>query len=218
MCRFILLVLAVLAIGLTPARANLVANPGFETCSSGQAPGWDPSTVNPLGFLCAPPSNSGVFAAHMVGAGSLAQTIVTVPGQSYDLTFWLAGSGGASPSNRFSVTFGSATVLTLTNTTLPSYTLEEFTVTAPLATERIIFDGFNSTGTWSLDDVSVTAIPSIPEPAGLTLLGAGLGGLLCMRRRSRTRLPRPGHQSPRGVGMASGVVMPPPDSAASGLS
>ena len=191
MCRFILLVLAVMAMGLTSARANLIVNPGFETCPSGQASGWQPSTINPLGFPCSPPSHTGVFATHMVGAGSLTQTIVTIPGQSYDFAFWLAESGGSSPSNNFSANFGSTRVLTLSNTTLPSYTLEEFTVTAALTTEAITFDGFNSTGTWSLDDVSVTAIPSIPEPAGLTLLGGWLVGLWCTRRGSRTRLPRP---------------------------
>jgi hypothetical protein len=189
MCRFIFLVLAVMAMGLTSARANLIANPGFETCSSGQAPGWQPSTINPLGFPCSPPSHTGIFAAHMTGAGSLAQTIVTVPGQSYEFTFWLAGSGGLNPSNNFFANFGSTRVLTLSNTTLPSYTLEEFTVTATLTTEQIIFDGFNSTGIWSLDDVSLTAIPSVPEPASLTLLGGLLVGFWCMRRRSRTRLP-----------------------------
>ena len=78
MCRFILLVLAVMAMGLTSARANLIVNPGFETCPSGQASGWQPSTINPLGFPCSPPSHTGVFATHMVGAGSLTQTIAAV--------------------------------------------------------------------------------------------------------------------------------------------
>jgi hypothetical protein len=183
MCRVIVLVLAVLVAAVSPARANLVTNPGFETCASGQAADWDPSTPNPDGFLCSSPSHTGSLAAQMVGAGSLSQLVPTIAGHSYDFAFWLSGSGGLNPGNSFSAIFDGTLVLALSNTTLASYTLEEFTVIASQTNERVVFSGFNATGQWSLDDVSVTEIAA-PEPASLTLLAGGLVGLWRVRRRA----------------------------------
>src|SRR6185312_12132240 len=114
--------------GLTPARANLVADPGFEGCSgvSAAPSGWTRSSTN---FFCQLAPHTGTWDADEGGvSATLSQTITTVPGQVYDFSFWLWGP--STTTNSFSASFDGGTVLDLTNAPPPSYVLEDFTVTA----------------------------------------------------------------------------------------
>jgi hypothetical protein len=165
------LALFLLSVGGSPALANLVADPGFESCTEGgtHPPGWSGNGT------CALSPHSGNWAGFLgQSPGTLSQTIATTPGARYDFSFWLAtdGSPGGGISD-FSASFGGGQVLDLTNSPGFRYRLEEFAVTAPVASTMINFTG-SSELFWLVDDVSVTPAP---EPASLALLAAGLLGL-----------------------------------------
>ena len=210
--RKTLLVLAVMSFGLwsaMPAMAsgsqcdavagNLVTNCGFET---GDFTGWTISgnTANPGnnyygvdGF----DANSGNFGAYMsqdlLGTGAtvnLSQTLATVVGQTYQVTFWLDQDTAPTTgyTHSFTAMFGAATMLALTPTVaLPGpvgvWTEYTFTETAATASTVLEFLFENDDSYWSFDDVSVVALAATPEvPTGL--LGAtGLLVLLMLRRK-----------------------------------
>jgi hypothetical protein len=174
-----MLAFLLLLLGVSPAFANLVADPGFESCTSGgvQPPGWSGNGT------CALSPHTGDWAGFLgKSPGTLSQTIATTPGAAYDFSFWLAtdGSPGGGPSD-FSASFGADQVLDLTNSPGFRYRLADFTVTAAATSTMISFVGFSELF-WLVDDVSVTPAP---EPAGLALFAAGLLGLGAARRRAR---------------------------------
>jgi hypothetical protein len=182
---FILIALALpaLAVGFGPARANLVTDPGFESCGNvgDTPPGWTASSAN---FTCSGNPHFDDWDAGAFGdASTLSQGISTVAGHSYDFSFWLQGP--APGMGTFTASFDGGTVLNLSGVEPLAYTLEDFSVTASGATTTISFTGSSFGDAWSLDDVSVTDTTSsaVPEPTSLALLGGGLGGLWRMRRR-----------------------------------
>jgi hypothetical protein len=168
---------------VTPTRANLVTDPGFESCTSlsqNPPPGW----TGAANCIDAPSRvHSGGWSARFGVSGALSQSIATTVGDTYDFSFWL--SGGSSNSS-FTASFGSGMVLNLSNTPLPGYTFEDFTVSATAATTMISFAaGSSASDLWFLDDVSVTLVATTPEPASLPLLAVGLVGLgMVLRRRA----------------------------------
>ena len=85
----------------------LVVNPGFET---GSFSGWTQS--GDLGFtnVTSNMPHSGSFAADLgpLTEGFLTQTLPTVVGQSYHVSFWLALDADGTP-NDFSATFAGTT-------------------------------------------------------------------------------------------------------------
>ncbi|HEY1260214.1 MAG TPA: PEP-CTERM sorting domain-containing protein [Stellaceae bacterium] len=177
--RVIALTLLLLSIWGVPAFANLVVDPGFESCTDGgtQPPGWSGNGT------CALSPHSGDWAGFLDrNPGTLSQSIATTPGIRYDFSFWLAtdGSPGGGISD-FSASFGAEQVLDLTNSPGFRYRLEDFTVTAAATSTVISFIGFSQLF-WLVDDVSV--VPA-PEPASLALLAASLLGLGAV---CRTRL------------------------------
>jgi hypothetical protein len=185
---FWILTLAVLlAVSVVPARANLITDPGFESCTvnGGTLPGWTASLDGACNSLAAHTGNWGaLFSGH---PNTLSQTITTIVGDNYDFSFWLTSDLANSPSF-LTASFGGDEVLDLVDPGVFDYTLEDFTVTATGTSTTIEFGGENGdiSGGWALDDVSVTDQgPSAPEPASLVLLGSGLLAIAWRFRRHR---------------------------------
>jgi PEP-CTERM motif len=192
------------------AAADLVADGGFELATPaifgpGPVPigdGWV-VTANAISIVGAADAlllnvvpHSGSQLADLnggFGANGLSQTLATVPGQSYMISYYIADDVG---NNSLTVTFGSQTLFSgltsLTGETSASdYQLFSFTATATSASTALTFVsqylGPNGSVGTILDDVSVTG-PSVPEPSSLALSAAGLvGGGLALRRRASRR-------------------------------
>jgi hypothetical protein len=168
---------------------NIVNNPGFET---GDFTGWtvnDPSNFTNVGSnpLFA---HSGNFHANL-GAqgltGSLSQSLTTVAGTSYTLSFWLANDSATTP-NSFAAFFNGVQVFALTNAAVFGYT--QFTIAGLVATGSSTVLDFryrHDADFFRLDDISVDGASSVPETASTIWLAlptfAALGLVYSSRQR-----------------------------------
>lgn len=172
---WILTLAILLAAGAIPARANLIVDPGFESCvTPGDAPpGWTASSAD--AYCSNFNTHGGSWSGEFMGtASSLSQTITTTAGDNYDFSFWLR-QGPCNP-DFFTASFGSDEVLDLTGVChFVDYAQQDFTVTATWTSTTIQFDAETGSGVWNIDNVSVTDLgPSTPEPASVVLLASGL--------------------------------------------
>jgi MYXO-CTERM domain-containing protein len=178
--------LLLLAIGIVPARANLVMDPGFEGCTSfGQTPilGWSGTATCDNTIGVAP--HSGNWAA-LVGSGfpigESTQTLsqpLNAPAGEYQFSFWLNNTS-SNTDNSFTASFGGQQVLDITDAFgHAGYIFYEFIVSTG-QNPTINYDGTQTEGQFFVDDVSVTPTP---EPPSLALLAAGLLGLGAVYRR-----------------------------------
>ena len=133
----------------------IVVNGGFET---GDLPPWTDTgdtsftsvnTVNP---------HSGSFslqAGPTTSDGFIDQTISTVDGQGYDVSFWLENDD-TTGQNRFGASFGSVTLVPEATQSSFGYTLYTFTNVVPGANADLHFIFYNVPSYFYLDDVCVT--------------------------------------------------------------
>src|SRR4051812_28267786 len=193
------------AAAITSAQ-NIVQDPGFEASPNGAfgnpfSPPWvvnDPSGFSSVGGTGVPLAHSGdnyatlgydpAFAGGAPPAfATLTQNLTTTAGTRYTLSFWLANFV-ALPTNFFQAWFNgvqfSATIVSPPFDMTGNYT--QFTFTNLLATgpsTQLQFRYRHDQDFWSLDDVSVTAVPE--GGATLWIAAPVLAGLCLLHRRSR---------------------------------
>ena len=173
---------ATLAYAVPASATNLVTNGGFET---GDFTGWTLSGNS--GFTgvdnIAHSGSYGGFFGQVGSTGTLSQTLGTVSGQTYTISFWLEDDGG-TPSS-FDASFGSSDLLALTNPDAFNYTFYSYSLTASSASTLLSFTFRQDPAYFHLDDISV-APAGVPEPAtwAMMILGLGAAGLGLRRRKS----------------------------------
>ena len=158
------------------AGQSFVQNGGFE---AGSFMSWTQS--GDTGFTSISTSSTYVHTGSH-GAklgpntmGYLSQTLATVPGQAYVLSFWLKDVASGSPEI-FLAKWNATTVYAITNPVAAfGWTDLSFIVTATTASTVLQFGFENSPSYFGLDDISVT--PSNLPPCTLTYTAGSNGSI-----------------------------------------
>jgi hypothetical protein len=199
---------------VTPAQANIVENPGFEadaailgSCGDIIPNGTSCNTVTDWSISGTAGEednavpNSGTVNAFL-GTGTLSQTLDTVSGASYTISFYLAADSntlnaavdsffpGGGEDALIDASFGSTDLGTtdavygflLSSASAGQYFEEVYTnIAASSASSLLAFAGSNDSGLWYIDDVDVECtadcgtVVAAPEPSSLPILAAALG-------------------------------------------
>lgn len=171
----------------TAARADAVANGGFET---GDFTGWTQHGDTSFNGVDTLAPHSGQFAGFFgpVGAtGGISQLLATTPGAFYDIEFWLKNEAdvqGAVVPNSFDFSWNGVSQFSLTDEPSSEYTKHTFTLQALSASTELKFNFGHGPAYWDLDDVA--AVQRVPEPVSLALAGLAVG-LVAVQRRRRSK-------------------------------
>jgi hypothetical protein len=200
--RLLLGTLLAAALSAPACAAELVTNGGFESAGF---TGWSHTFNNLVGPISISDVHSGGQAA-VFGSGegfpdTLSQTLATVAGQNYTLTFWIGSNIVLqnAPVNAHFEAQLDGVWFAWTNASDFGYEIYTGNFVAASNATVLSFTGYNNTGHYLLDDVSVVGQRSdysvggdlpgggVPEPTSWALmtLGVGMAGF-CLRRR---RLP-----------------------------
>lgn len=204
-----------------PAQANLITNGSFElgtfvddgngtdsfnagptTITDWAAVGRQVSWIrspNPWGLSAEDGTQFLDLTGYQTGApfGGVTQTIPTIMGQTYSLSFFLGSYtqrwGGPPVSILASAGSTNQTFTVSTTSTASTWTPFSLVFTASSTTTPITLTGAAGVEYIGLDNVAVDAVSAVPEPDSGTLivLGLGLVGAMVLKRhRNRSTLYR----------------------------
>lgn len=168
---------------------NLVFDCGFEMGFSGWTLSGNTVDIfaqgDPIpGYTVVANSGSDFASFGPIGSdGFISQTLSTLPGQIYNVSWYLevGSDSGASNPNDFSVTWGGTPVFSMTD--LPatsSYTQYSFTEVATSSSTNFTIGFRDDPAYLFLDDVDVNAVP---EPGYFAAAGFGLLAILFAHKR-----------------------------------
>jgi hypothetical protein len=194
--RIASMAVAAILFAVPAAAGELIQNGGFET---GDITGWtEVGNYIPTGFNHATSSNfvgMTPYAGNYFfefgnytdeGSAGISQTMGTVSGQTYDLSFeWSTGGADAPGDQSYLVLWDGNVVDSIsTNTGSTPWTLASLDVTGT-GHDTLTIEGYRNYGYNGIDNVSVTGAVPAPEPGTLALFGIallGLGGLRLRRK------------------------------------
>jgi len=185
---------------VVPGWTMLPAPPPGQSCENPVAFCYDAGVdyedlgYNPLNPSDPTPNEDG-FNSFVIDTNSvqgiLTQTLTTISGTPYELTYWLElyDFCGACdlPDNAFSASWDGTSIAgsILSNATSFGWTEYSFLVIGA-GSDTLSFSGFSNDGelAYALTNVSVVPAP-VPEPTTLVLLGTGLFAAALLRLKSR---------------------------------
>jgi hypothetical protein len=200
---------AIALLGASPAMAgNIVINgsfedPGFILNNStwGQSntlSGWKQLTGDKFEVqLAKKPGGSGAFNQSYDGArylelnanalGAVEQTLATIAGQSYALSFGYSGRSDAGGNSKAEVYWGNTRIDILDAASNSGWKTFNYTLQASDSETALRFVSLEPTTNKSfgsyLDGVSVSAVPE-PETYAMLLAGLGLMATIARRRKN----------------------------------
>jgi hypothetical protein len=168
------------------ASTNLVTNGSFET---GDFTGWSQFGNTSFTGVNGPGNFSGVnptdgdyqaFFGAVGSVGGIMQTVSTVAGKTYYVSYDLYNFGGIPSS--FSATFNGVTLSALNDPPAFGYSRHTFAATAAGSSANLVFGLRHDPSYYLLDNVSI----AVPEAStwALMIAGFGLVGFAARRRRS----------------------------------
>lgn len=179
---------ALLAAAYPAGAVDLVVNGGFET---GDFSGWSQSGDLTFTGVDTSTPHDGTYAAYfgpIFDLGFITQTLPTVAGSTYDVSFWLANDD-ALASNHFQFWWDGALLIDELNTGSYPYTNYILPgLTASTGATDMSFGLYNPPSFFHLDTVTVDGDPGapVPEPATGLLVGGALAlAAIAGGRRSR---------------------------------
>jgi hypothetical protein len=153
---------------------------GFGSWSVGAAP-TDPGTAPPSGSKAANTGCNTAACNDPANGATISQTLATVPGQTYTLSFYYdGGQNSAAGPTELEVLWNGTAVTggTIVNAPTSTWSQRTFTVVATSASTVLEFTGEQAPAVLYLTGISVTAnVTSVPA---LSVWGLAILGLLLM--------------------------------------
>lgn len=180
------LVLGGALLAASAVHAGPIVNGGFET---GDFTGWTQFGDDSFTGVGTGVQHSGTHGAFFgaFSPGGISQTLSTVAGLTYEVSFWLMNADAGTP-NLFEFNWdGGAVELSLNDAPATGYQPYTFSLTASGTATELRFTSSHATAFYYLDDVTVStpAVTTVPEPGSLMLAGAALAGLALASRKGR---------------------------------